>query len=113
MNEGVTEEDGSRQRRTELKHAYGAAYTMLSDILFSEDPLRINFRDNTDEYEPEVNTILPRLGSSQSVEDVRRIVHEEFVKWFELSMAGPEEKYQVIAERTCAEVVPLLPKQST
>ncbi len=99
--------ENTRRNRTELKRAYGAAYARLSEILFYEDPIVINFGQNTDEYEPEVDTILPRLRDVQSVEDVRRVVHEEFVKWF-ASTAGPPEKYQVVAKRVWEEVVPLV-----
>lgn len=114
LESGVTEGNGMRRaiRRieAELRRVYGPAYTRLSDISFHEDPIGINFEDNTDEYEPEVGTILPRLHDVHSVEDVRRVIHEEFVKWFELSTAGPQEKYQVVAERVWREVVPLLPR---
>jgi hypothetical protein len=35
-----------------------------------------------------VGTIIPRLGDCRSVDDVRRIVHEEFVKWFDVVNAA-------------------------
>jgi len=104
----MSEGNENQERRVELKRAYGAAYARLSDILFREDPIGINFDENTDEYEPEVDTILPRLRDAHSEEDVRGIVHEEFVKWFEASIAGPPEKYYVVAELVWMEVVPLL-----
>jgi hypothetical protein len=104
----MSEGNETKARRVELKRAYGAAYTQLSAILFHEDPIGINFEDNTDEYEPEVDTILPRLRHVHSVDDVSAIIHEEFVKWFEASVAGPPEKYHVVAERVWREVVPLL-----
>jgi hypothetical protein len=97
-----------RQKRADLKRAYGDAYARLSEILFCEDPIGINFEENTDEYEPEVGTILPRLRDTRSVDDVRQIVHEEFVKGFDASTSGQPERYQVVAERAWDEVVPLL-----
>jgi hypothetical protein len=102
------EED--RRRHAELKRAHGEAFARLNDILFAEDPAGVNCDDNPDEYEPEVGTILPRLASARSVDDVRRIVHEELVHWFDLIHIGPEEKHQVLAERVWKEVVPLLPR---
>ena len=101
-----------RSRRQELKRQYRSAYDQLSSILFEEDPIGINFEKNSDEYEPEVGTILPRLPSTVSVEDVRRVVHEEFVRWFDHIVAGPPERYQKIAERLWAEVVPPLHKRA-
>ncbi len=102
----MTEAEQNRRRRAELRHRYGAAYELVSDILFTEDPVGINFEENTDEYEPEVCTILPRLGSCRSADDVTRVVHEEFVKWFDASTAGPTERYNAVAKRIWEEVIP-------
>ncbi len=104
----MADADEIQQKRGDLKRAYGVAYARLSEILFREDPIGINFEENTDEYEPEVGTILPRLRHTSSVDDVRQVVHEEFVRWFDTSTAGPPEKYQVVSERVWDEVVPLL-----
>ena len=41
----------------------------VSAILFEEDPIGINFADNTDKYQPEVDTILPRLKTCHTVAD--------------------------------------------
>ena len=56
----------------------------------------INFDTNTDEYEPEAGTILPRLKSCQSESDVSRVVYEEFERWFGIN-AGTEKRYGPIA----------------
>jgi hypothetical protein len=99
-----------RRERDELKRRYRVAYQRLNDILFSEDPIGINIEENTDEYEPEVGTILPRLRDCRSKDDVERVVHEEFVRWFDVQTAGPRAKYQKIAQRVWDEVMPHLPK---
>ena len=57
----------------------------------------INFETNTDEYEPEVGTILPRLQSCGPASDVARVVHEEFVRWFGTDTAGPISRYESVA----------------
>jgi hypothetical protein len=46
------------------------------------------------EYEPEVETILPRLPSAISVSDVKRILHEEYVHWFSAEDIGPENEFE-------------------
>ena len=56
----MTEAEEVRRRRDELRHQYGVAYQLVSEILLTGDPIGINFEDNTDEYEPEVGMILPR-----------------------------------------------------
>lgn len=67
-------------------------------LFFAHDPIGINFDDNTDEYEPEVRTIFPRLAAAQSVTDVEDIVFEEFSRWFGKETVGPRERYGRIAE---------------
>ena len=47
--------------------------------------------------ETETETIWPRLRGCQSEDEVRRMIHEEFVRWFDASIAGPEERYATIA----------------
>jgi hypothetical protein len=89
-----TEIIAERQR---LKAEYRGLFDEVSALLFRLDPIGINFECNTDEYEPEVGTILPLLRSCSSAEDVRRIVHQEFVRWFGADSAGPEEHYSNIA----------------
>ena len=47
--------------RDALKKRYRGLYDRVTSILFRIDPMGINFEDNTDEYDPETDTILPRL----------------------------------------------------
>ena len=85
------------EERRRLKAEYRELFEVVSALLFRHDPVDINFESNTDEYEPEVGTILPRLKGCQSPEDVRRVVHEEFVRWFDAPIAGAQERYASIA----------------
>ena len=95
--------DGS-DRRKALRNEYKVLIERLSAILFEEDPIGVNFEDNTDEYDLEAGTIVPRLKDCHSVEDVRAVVHEEFVRWFEAEIAGPPERYARIAVRIWLEI---------
>ena len=83
------------EEHRQLKAIYGELFDATAALLFRLDPIGINYDTNTDEYEPEVGTILPRLKNCQSQSDVRRIVHEEFVRWFD--DAGPQKNYEPIA----------------
>ena len=85
------------EERRRLKAQYGALFDSMAALLYGHDPIGINFDDNKHEYEPEAGTILPRLSSCRSVEDVLQMVHEEFVRWFDRGTAGPPEHYQKIA----------------
>ena len=97
MSKSRTREEIQEERR-QLKAQYGQLYEATSALLFRHDPIGINFETNTDEYEPEVRTILPRLKSCKSAEDVQEIIHEEFVRWFDTGTAGPKESYSKIAQ---------------
>lgn len=81
-----------------LRSEYGELYDEILQILFRNDPIGINFEINTDEYEPEVSTILPRLMEARSVEDLHKIIHQEFVRWFGADIAGSKAKYTKIAQ---------------
>ena len=81
-----------------LKAEYGNLFDSIAEILFRHDPIGINFEDNTDEYESEAETILPRLKDCSSVRDVTTVVHEEFQRWFYPDLAGSKQKYTKIAE---------------
>lgn len=88
-----------RAERARIRDEYGNLFDELSGILFTHDPIGINFETNTDEYEPEVGTILPRLTEADSPIALRRIIHEEFVRWFNgEDTAGPESSYEELAQ---------------
>jgi hypothetical protein len=87
-----------RFEREKVRQEFGSLFGEVSAILFEIDPISINFETNTDEYEPEVGTILPRLGTCNSLLDTRRVIHQEFVRWFDKEIAGSESHYQEAAE---------------
>ena len=86
-----------RLKRKLLKQRYQSLYDKLAKILYRHDPVNIGDGMPEDEYELEVSTILPRLKSATSQADLRRIIHEEFVRWFDASTAGSASVYDEIA----------------
>ena len=86
-----------QEERRQLRAEYSHLFDDVQALLFRHDPVGINFETNTDEYDPEIGTILPRLRSCTCVTDVGRVVHEEFTRWFDADIAGPREHYSVIA----------------
>ncbi|MCW1926294.1 hypothetical protein OKA05_27315 [Luteolibacter arcticus] len=80
-----------------MRVEYGELFAAVSGVLFRHDPIEINFGVNTDEYDSEAETILPRLGSCHSEADVLRVVHEEFMRWFDRESVGPVERYGEMA----------------
>jgi hypothetical protein len=55
------------QERRRLRSEYGRLFDSVAVLLFRHDPIGIAFdNENTDEYEPETGTILPRLRGCES-----------------------------------------------
>ena len=86
-----------KEERKRLKAEYGELFDDVAAILFRHDPININFETNTDEYELEVGTILPRLRTCNSLEGARKVIHEEFCRWFSRESAGSEESFDAVA----------------
>ena len=86
-----------QEERRRLRAEYGHLFDDVQALLFRHDPVGINFETNMDEYDPEVGTILPRLRGCTCGADVCRVVHEEFLRWFDADIAGTREHYKAIA----------------
>lgn len=89
----------SQERNKELSKAFEDLRASVTRLLIDADPVNlIAIGAPKDEYDPEVGTILPRLKEATSPEDVTKIIHEEFTKWFGED-AGPIEAYADVAEQ--------------
>jgi hypothetical protein len=74
----------------------------VEGVLYRHDPVGINFGDNPGEYLTEAESIVARLPHARSPQEVRALVHEEFVRWFGEDTAGPADRYEVIAREVWA-----------
>jgi RNAse (barnase) inhibitor barstar len=74
----------------------------LERLLFRHDPVGLNFGENVDEYRPEVETITLRLPEVTNEADLLRIIHEEFVRWHDIDVAGRPSRYEGIASEIWA-----------
>lgn len=63
----------------------------VSALLFRADPVGINFETNTDEYDAEAETIVIALPRLTGPNDVKALMHEPFVQWFDAQTARPIE----------------------
>jgi hypothetical protein len=95
--ENKTPAELAKEERKRLQQQYGSLFDDISSLLFRNDPIGIVFEDNKDEYDPETRTILPKLNSCRSEEDVLQVVHKEFCRWFSADIAGPTSRYTTIA----------------
>jgi hypothetical protein len=83
--------------RNNPKLKYGSLFDEVSAALFAADPVGINFGGNTDEYDPEARTILPRLDDAHSADHVQVIIYEEFCRWFDKEDAGEIGRYEEVS----------------
>ena len=84
----------------ELRHQYLCLHRDLTELLSRHDPVGlVRLRAPSDEYEPEVSTIIPRLTNANGPDDVRKIVHQEFMNWFE---SGGTSWSGICIRRYCA-----------
>ena len=51
------------ENRRRLRAEYAELFDSIAALLYRHDPMKINFEVNTDEYETEAETILPKLRS--------------------------------------------------
>ena len=92
----MPEENADEARQRVVAHR--RLVQSLEELLYRHDPIGIAFGDNPDEYAAEAKAIVPRLQNVETVDDVQRIVHEEFVRWFDAAIAGPAADDQAIAD---------------
>jgi hypothetical protein len=72
----------------------------ISAALLEEDPVDLGKGIDADEYDSEAETIVLRLADRRSVaseDEVLRIVHEEFVRWFGADLAGTPDRFESVA----------------
>lgn len=67
----------------DLRQERGEVFWEVLELISRADPEGLlGIGAPPDEYEPEARTIYARLPKAQSVPDVRRIIEEEFQRWF-------------------------------
>jgi hypothetical protein len=53
----------------------------------------------SDEYAPEIGTIIPLLANAHRPDDVTGVLHGEFVRWFGEGTAGPRQAYEALSRQ--------------
>jgi hypothetical protein len=68
-----------RQRESEkLKDKYGSLFHAVSKLLFTSDPLGVNFENNIDEYDPEAERILSQIHTYKNEDELQRMIYGIF-----------------------------------
>lgn len=95
------------EERKRTKTDYGAFFAEVLAIITRHDPMGVVYPEaplaGQTEYEPETGTIIPRLQGVRTIDDVQRIIDEEFDRWFWAGVSQrPRAPYQAIAEEIWA-----------
>jgi len=85
------------KKRKKLQEQNPILFGRVTEILIKHDPMRIGYEVNPDEYEPEAGTIIPRLANCSDYLDARKMIHEEFIRWF-YDDVGDETEYTDVAK---------------
>ncbi len=74
----------------------------VSRVLFDADPIGIAVGPNVDEYDVEAREIVARMPGVRTGEELRSLVHQVFVAFFDDGTAGPPDRYTSIADQIWA-----------
>ncbi len=89
----------AREHRLAALHGQELLVDELTAVLFEADPIGLNFETNTDEYAAEAQSIALRLPEVNDLNQLRELVHQEFVRWFDADLAGSPSKYTTLAQK--------------
>lgn len=86
-----------RAAREAVRQSHPGLFAAVSEAMFRHDPIGINFETNTDEYDPEAGTVIPRLSACTSVDDVEGVLIEEFIRWFGADVVEDRTRFAPLA----------------
>ena len=96
--EVVKRMEQERVARQQMRATSPEFFAAVSKLMFEYDPILINCGENTDEYDPEAGSVIPRLRHCTSADDVTTVVYEEFQHWFGKETAGERDCYASLAK---------------
>ena len=65
-----------------LQKEYGSFYRAVSDILFRHNPMELDGKHNTGDYNPEVDVLLSRIREAEDLNTLLQLLFEVFVTDF-------------------------------
>lgn len=80
-----------------LQKEYGSFYRAVSDILFRHNPVDLDGKHNTGEYNPEVDALLSRIREAEHLGALQELLFEIFRADFGEGNCGTKERYDEAA----------------
>ena len=90
-------ETEARQQHRILQKEYGSFYRAVSDILFRHDPMDLDGKRNTGEYDPEIDALLSRIQEAEHLPALHGLLFEVFRTDFGEENCGGRERYETAA----------------
>src|SRR5579862_5601545 len=87
----------ARQQHRILQKEYGSFYRAVSDTLFRHNPMDLDGRRNTGEYDPEVDALVSRIQEAEHVNALHDLLFEIFRTDFGEESCGDRERYEAAA----------------
>lgn len=88
--------EAGHQRRI-LQKEYGGFYRAVSDILFRHNPMDLDAKRNTGEYNPEIDALLSRIQEAEHLNALHGLLFEVFRTDFGEENCGDRERYGTAA----------------
>jgi hypothetical protein len=97
LNLAMATDAEDRQEHRRLQKEYGSFYRAVSDILFQHNPIELENKRNTGEYNAEVDSLLLRIGEAENPGALQELLFEIFRSDFGEDSCGSKERYHVVA----------------
>jgi hypothetical protein len=93
----MTPESENREQHRMLQKEYGRFYRDVSDILFRHNPMELDGKHNTGDYNPEVDVLLSRIREAGNLKALQQLLFEVFLTDFGAENCGDRERYKTAA----------------
>jgi hypothetical protein len=90
-------ETEDHQQHRMLQKEYGSFYRAVSDILFRHNPMELDGKHNTGEYNPEIDALLSRIREAENLSALQVMLYEVFLTDFGEENCGTRERFDVAA----------------
>ncbi len=87
----------ARQQHRTLQKEYGSFYRAVSDILFRHNPMDLDGKRNTGEYDPEIDALLTRIQEPEHLNALHDLLFEVFRTDFGEGNCGDRQRYETAA----------------
>jgi hypothetical protein len=87
-------ESEDREQHRMLQKEYGRFYRAVSDILFRHNPMDLDGKHNTGDYNPEVDALLSRIREAEDLNTLEQLLFEIFLTDFGAGNCGNRERYE-------------------